>query len=76
MSDIEGWQDVHRRGGVKKPWNTGIPYRGSQNHDTRRTERRFKARRQRDIDEARKFGLYGPEFERIAAEYLAGNGNV
>jgi len=72
MSDIEGWQDVHKRGGVKKPWNTGIPYRGSQNHDARRTERRFKARRQRDITEARLIGLHGDEFERIAAEYLRG----
>ena len=55
-----------KRGSVHS--NTGPKSR----EQMQKTERRFKARRQHDITEARLIGLHGDEFERLAAEYLRG----
>ena len=74
MSEIESWKEVHTKGDGRKPHNVGKPFGGVTPQQARQAQRRFKARKRRDIDEARKLGLCGPEFERIAAEYLAGNG--
>ena len=76
MAEVEGWKEVHKKGDARKPWNVGQPFWGVTPQQMRKTERRFKARRKRDIDEARRLGVDGPGFERIAAQYLRGYGNV